>query len=115
MKLARTTEDTDSLPIVRLLLVEDSALDAELLLDELVADGLRLEHEIVDTEPAFIEVLQRFAPDIIVSDISMPNFSGYRALEIAHVNAPRVPFVFVSGTMGEAAAVEALRGGAIDC
>ena len=114
MKLARTTEGTDSLPIVRLLLVEDSALDAELLLDELVADGLRLEHEIVDTEPAFIEVLQRFAPDIIVSDISMPNFSGYRALEIAHVNAPRVPFVFVSGTMGEAAAVEALRGGAID-
>jgi signal transduction histidine kinase len=114
MKLARTIDSTDSLLIVRLLLVEDSALDAELLLDELAGDGLRVEHEIVETEPAFVEALQRFAPDIIVSDISMPDFSGYRALDIARARAPHLPFVFVSGTMGEEAAVDALRGGAID-
>ena len=99
---------------VRLLLVEDSPFDAELLLDELVRDGLRVDHEIVETEPAFVEALQRFAPEIIVSDISMPNFSGYRALEIARSSVPQIPFVFVSGTMGEEAAVDALRGGAID-
>ncbi len=98
----------------RILLVEDSELDAELVLDEIAREGLAAVAERVDDEDAFVAALQHFAPDLVVSDLSMPGFSGYRALEIARALAPRLPFVFVSGTMGEEAAVEALRGGATD-
>ena len=99
---------------VRILVVEDSELDAELLLCELERDGLDVVSERVDNEPAFVAALARFAPDVVISDLSMPSFSGYRALEIAREKAPDVPFLFVSGTMGEEAAVEAVRGGATD-
>ncbi len=99
---------------VRILLVEDSELDAELILDELAADGLEFTSHRVESEAAFVEALDAFRPELIVSDLSMPDFSGYLALEIAHAKVPRVPFMFVSGTMGEDAAVRALRGGATD-
>lgn len=101
-------------PALKILLVEDSELDAELLLYELVADGLLIESERVETEQDFVQALERFTPDAIVSDLTMPEFSGYRALEIARARAPGTPFLFVSGTMGEEAAVEALRSGATD-
>lgn len=101
-------------PVLRVLLVEDSELDAELVLDQLRDDGLDLEWRRVEDEPAFAGALATFAPDIVISDLSMPEFSGYRALEIARDTAPRVPFLFVSGTIGEDAAVEALRRGATD-
>jgi signal transduction histidine kinase len=99
---------------IRILLVEDSELDAELVLDELLHDGMAISSQRVDSEPSFVAALEQFAPDLIVSDLSMPDFSGYRALEIAKGLRPRTPFLFVSGTMGEEAAVEALRGGATD-
>jgi signal transduction histidine kinase len=99
---------------IRVLLVEDSEFDAELILDELLGDGLSITSQRVDREPEFVEALARFSPHVIVSDLSMPEFSGYRALEIARELKPRIPFLFVSGTMGEEAAVEALRGGATD-
>ena len=99
---------------IRILLVEDSELDTELVLDELLLDGLSITSRRVENEFAFIDALENFAPDLIVSDLSMPDFSGYRALEIARRLKPRIPFMFVSGTMGEEAAVEALRGGATD-
>jgi signal transduction histidine kinase len=100
-------------PPLKILLVEDSELDAELLLDELVADGLNVTSERVETEADFVRALETFAPHAIVSDLAMPEFSGYRALEIARTKAPSTPFLFVSGTMGEEAAV-ALRSGATD-
>jgi signal transduction histidine kinase len=99
---------------LKILLVEDSELDAELLLYELAADGLNVVSERVETEADFVRALATFAPDAIVSDLAMPEFSGYRALEIARTNAVGTPFLFVSGTMGEEAAVEALRSGATD-
>jgi signal transduction histidine kinase len=99
---------------VKVLLVEDSELDAELVLHELSRDDLQVIAERVEDEPAFVEALQRFAPDLVISDLSMPAFSGYRALEIARERSPLTPFMFVSGTMGEEAAVEALRAGATD-
>ncbi|MEO5627103.1 MAG: response regulator [Dokdonella sp.] len=105
---------TTAPPALRILLVEDSELDAELLLLELTANGLTVEAERVETEVAFVQALQAFAPDLIMSDLSMPEFSGYRALELARSTSSDTPFLFVSGTMGEEAAVEALRGGATD-
>lgn len=101
-------------PRIRLLLVEDNELDAELIVDEIARGGFAIESRRVDSEREFEAALADFAPDIIISDLSMPSFSGYRALEIAREKAPDVPFLFVSGTMGEEAAVEAVRGGATD-
>lgn len=99
---------------IRVLVVEDSELDAELVMDQLVRDGLVVEWRRVDAERDFVAALEEAVPDIIISDLSMPDFSGYRALEIARKRVPDTPFLFVSGTMGEEAAVEAVRSGAID-
>jgi len=105
---------TDSQPEIRLLIVEDSELDAELIVDEIMRDGFAIESMRVDGEREFCDALVEFAPDIIISDLSMPDFSGYRALELARERGPDIPFLFVSGTMGEEAAVEAVRRGATD-
>jgi len=99
---------------IRVLLVEDSELDAELVVDEIREEGLAVDARRVENEPAFSAALGEFAPDIIISDLSMPDFSGYRALDLARQLAPEIPFIFVSGTMGEEAAVEAVRSGATD-
>lgn len=99
---------------LRLLLVEDDELDAELLLGELGGGGLAVQAMRVDTEPAFVEALASFQPEVIAADLSMPQFSGYRALDLAREHAPTVPFLFVSGTMGEEAAIKALQAGATD-
>jgi signal transduction histidine kinase len=99
---------------IRVLVVEDSELDAELVVDQLVRDGLVVEWRRVDCERDFIAALEAAVPDVVISDLSMPDFSGYRALEIARERVPDTPFLFVSGTMGEEAAVEAVRSGATD-
>jgi signal transduction histidine kinase len=99
---------------IRVLLVEDSELDAELIVDAITNDGFIVEPLRVDAERAFCAALAEFAPNIILSDLSMPDFSGYRALELARGRTPDTPFIFVSGTMGEEAAVEAVRSGATD-
>ena len=61
---------------IRVLIAEDSLADAELNLRELKRAGLAVEHRIVDTEPDFARELDEFAPDIIVSDFTMPKFDG---------------------------------------
>lgn len=106
-----TARDRNTL---RVLVAEDDALDAELVTDELRGDGLAFESKIVDDEGAFRAALEEFAPDIVISDVSMPGFSGYRALEILRERSPLTPFLFVSGTIGEEAAIEALKRGATD-
>lgn len=99
---------------VRILLVEDSVLDAELILDELALDGFAVTAHRVESEAEYVEAIESFSPDLIVADLTMPEFSGYSALAIARTKIPRVPFMFVSGTMDEDDAVQALRGGATD-
>ncbi len=99
---------------MRILLVEDSELDAELIVDHLLGDGLAVDARRVEDEESFTSALHEFPPDVIISDLSMPEFSGYRALEVAQRVTPDTPFIFVSGTMGEEAAVEAVRSGATD-
>ncbi|TCV93890.1 signal transduction histidine kinase [Luteibacter rhizovicinus] len=99
---------------VRILQVEDSPLDAELVLSELDMDGLEYEVRLVEDEAAFTQALDEFHPDIILSDLSMPVFSGERALEVLRERSSDIPFIFVSATLGEEAAIEALRNGATD-
>ena len=68
----------------------------------------------MEDEPEFINALENFKPDIILADHSLPNFDGISALKIAKIKVPYVPFIFVSGKMGEDFAIEALKCGATD-
>ncbi len=99
---------------IRVLMVEDVATDAELELREMRRAGLRIEHRTADREETFLALLADFAPDVIISDFSMPHFDGMAALELARERAPDVPFIFVSGTIGEEYAIRALKNGATD-
>ena len=107
--------DAQSTPVpIRVLLVEDGAEDADLVVHHLRKQGLRLVWQRVDTEAAMREALIRFQPDLVLSDFSLPHFDGLSALEVAREVTADVPFIFVSGTIGEERAVEAVRRGAVD-
>jgi diguanylate cyclase (GGDEF)-like protein/PAS domain S-box-containing protein len=99
---------------LRILMIEDVPTDAELEIRELKRAGLRVTHRIVDTEEAFRLALREFQPEIILSDFSMPQFDGMVALALVRELAPEVPFIFVSGTIGEEYAIRALKNGATD-
>ncbi len=98
----------------RLLFVEDDPLDAELAIDRLRADGLDFEARVVDDEAGFLAALAEFMPDVVVCDFNLPGFSGEAALAKLREISPLTPFIFLSGSIGESVAVEALRGGATD-
>src|SRR6185437_2936549 len=99
---------------LQLVVVEDSPTDAELLARNLNKAGLDVVIHRVDTEPDFVAALSSVQPDLILSDFSLPQFNGLRALEVAVEHAPETPFIFVSGTIGEERAIDALRRGATD-
>jgi PAS domain S-box-containing protein len=99
---------------IRVLLAEDVASDAELEVRELKRAGMRIEHRLVESEEQFRLELERFSPHVILSDFSMPHFDGMAALALARETAPGVPFIFVSGTIGEEYAIRALKNGATD-
>lgn len=98
---------------LRVLLVEDSLADAELLLGALESAGFDVQHQRVDTEAAFLAAFS--SPwDLILSDHQLPQFSGLRALELLKASGRPIPFILVSGTIGEETAVAAMRLGASD-
>ncbi len=102
------------LPRIRVLQVEDSALDAELVLAELDRDGLQYDVHLVDDPERYLAELEAFSPHIVLSDLSMPGFSGKQALALLRARDPELPFIFISATLGEDAAIAALREGATD-
>ena len=99
---------------IKILVVEDNPADAELEVRELRRAGLRVEPRLVDTESGLRRELEAFAPQVILSDFSMPRFDGMSALAVAKEIDPDLPFIFVSGTLGEDYAIRALRNGATD-
>jgi signal transduction histidine kinase len=99
---------------LRLLLVEDSDADAELLLRVLARGGLQPHVERVLTGDAFKTALGRETWDIIISDYMLPGYSGMVALADLRATRRDIPFILVSGTIGEALAVEAMKAGAQD-
>ena len=99
---------------IKLLLVEDSETDAELVTRHLKKSPLDFTLHRVYTEAAFRAALHSFKPDLILSDFSMPQFDGLRALQLARLHTAETPFVFVSGTIGEERAIDALHRGATD-
>jgi PAS domain S-box-containing protein len=100
--------------VLRLLLVEDSEADAELLARELKRAGFAVQFARVQTAAEVEAALTRSEWDIIVGDNSMPGFSGTEALAIVRARGLDIPFIFVSGTMGEDLAATALEAGAGD-
>jgi diguanylate cyclase (GGDEF)-like protein/PAS domain S-box-containing protein len=103
-----------AVPAIRVLQLEDNAVDAELVFRRLKADGLEVLSRVVADELGFRHAFGDFAPHIILSDFSLRGFDGLSALEIARAMAPLTPFIFVSGTIGEERAIEALKRGATD-
>src|SRR6266853_1681914 len=99
---------------LRVLIAEDSEDDARLLLRELQQAGYQPTYERVDTPAAMTSALDRHAWDLVIGDYSMPAFSGPAALALLRARDPDTPFIFVSGTIGEDVAVEAMRDGAQD-
>ena len=91
-----------NLPRVRVLIVEDDPLDAELAIEELRRSGLHFESQCVDDEAGLRSALIGFLPDIVVSDLSLPGFSGERALDLLTEATPGTPFIYFSGSGGSA-------------
>ena len=99
---------------LRLLIIEDSEDDAALIVRELKRAGYETSFRRVDSEDALKSVIPLQDWDLVISDFSMPQFSGTDALKLVRTMGVEAPFIFVSGTMGEDTAVTALKNGAQD-
>ena len=99
---------------VRLLLLEDNQLDADLIEAALRRElpAAALTH--VKDRHSFTEALAQEQPDLVLSDYSLPQFDGFAALALVRESQPELPFIFVSGVLGEEIAIESLRRGATD-
>lgn len=101
---------TDELQI---LILEDRVSDAELMMRELRREGIQFKAKRVWTKTEFLNEL-RNAPDLILADYSLPAYDGLSALKLAHEERPDIPFIFVSGSLGEETAIAAMHHGARD-
>jgi PAS domain S-box-containing protein len=99
---------------LRILSVEDDPKDTELIRDLLETEGIVCEVTRVDTKAALLASLEQGGIDLILADYTLPSFDGISALKFAMKACPEVPFIFVSGTLGEEVAIEALKIGATD-
>jgi PAS domain S-box-containing protein len=99
---------------LRILCLEDDLADAELLQDTLDTEGIACVLTRVESEGEFESALQQGRFDLILADYTLPVFDGLSALKIVRARLPEVPFIFVSGTLGEEVAIEALKMGATD-
>ena len=95
-------------------MLEDLESDQELAERELRKAGFAFTSMRVETRDAFIRALEEFAPDLILADHSLPTFDGITALGIAQERHPDIPFIILSGTLGEELAIETLKRGATD-
>src|SRR5580658_130060 len=98
---------------LHVLIAEDNLDDAKLVVRELRRAGFEPEWHRVEDEEGFLAGLDR-SPDLILSDYSMPEFDGLRALELVRQRGLSIPFIIVSGTIGEEMAVAAMKKGASD-
>jgi PAS domain S-box-containing protein len=99
---------------LRILHLEDDSKDAELVRETLDSEGINCQITRVETEADFTASLKEGGFDLILADYTLPSFDGLSALKVAGQNWPHVPFIFVSGTLDEEVAIEALKIGATD-
>ena len=100
---------------IKVLIVEDSEDDAALLINTLQRGGYDPAYEIVETSQAMTDALNRQEWDLVISDYSMPSFSGLAALKLLQDRDPDLSFILMTGKVGEDVAVEAMKAGAHDC
>jgi PAS domain S-box-containing protein len=99
---------------IKILFLEDVATDVELNLLELKKAGFDVISKVAETKADFIQGIDEFKPDIILADYNLPSFDGMEALDYIMNNEIKIPFIFVSGSMGEEWAVDTLKRGATD-
>jgi len=100
--------------LLKMLMVEDMPADAEMTLRELARSGMEFVVRRVETEAELRRECVEFEPDIVVSDFALPKFDGLSALRVVRELRPDLPFIVLSGTIGEETAIESLRSGAND-
>lgn len=101
-------------PQLQILHLEDDPTDAELVEATLAREGVVCNVRVVATRGEFVAALEQGGIDLVLADFSLPDFDGMRGLAIVRERYPELPFVFVSGRLGEEAAIESLRNGATD-
>src|SRR6266508_6202017 len=99
---------------LRILFIDDSPEDIELQERELRQGGLSFVSKRVEQRDSLAIALRELKPDLVISDYSMPELDGLTALKITREICPEIPFLFVSGTIGEERAIESLKSGATD-
>jgi len=100
--------------MLNVLIVEDVEADADLQVQYLQRTGISCTMHRVETESEFVRQLEQWQPDVILSDFTLPQFDGMSALRIARQKRPDIPFIFVSGTIGEERAIASMKQGATD-
>lgn len=98
----------------RVLIIEDSSQDTELVLRQLRSNGSKIIHQRVEQEKELVEALNHNSWDIIISDFNLPGFDAFNALEILNQTKKDIPLIIISGTIGEETAVELMKLGAKD-
>src|SRR5512135_3182205 len=101
-------------PSLRILYLEDDRNDVELVREKLKEEGFLCDIVHVETKTDFIAAVEKRGFDLILSDYNLPAFDGLSALAIARISTPEIPFLFLSGVMGEELAIETLKNGATD-
>ena len=99
---------------IKILFIEDSSHDVELILRELRRASIEFSSYIVQTRIDFIYALEKFTPDLILSDFTLPQFNSLEALNILKQNKIAIPFVNITGAVAENFIVESIRAGADD-
>ena len=99
---------------LRILILEDVAMDAELVEYELGRAAIPFQSRRVDSREAYLQELQQFSPDVILSDYTLPRFDGMTALSLARERVPSIPFLIVTGSVNEETAVGCMKAGATD-
>jgi PAS domain S-box-containing protein len=99
---------------LQVLSLEDSDMDFELINEQLISAGLEFEISHVETEIEFTTAIRNNIYDIILADYMLPQFDAFRALKLCQEYCPDVPFICVSGSIGEMKAIELLKNGAVD-
>lgn len=99
---------------LRILYLEDDPHDAELVRETLLTEGISCEMVCVESREQFVRELESRPYQIIFADFSLPSFDGLSALRLAREKRPDIPFIFLSGSMGEELAIESLKSGATD-
>lgn len=100
---------------LQILIVEDDDNDVVLLHKELRSGGLQFESRVVDAQPAFVQALDEFNPDLIIADFRLPRFDALTALELTQNRSRKIPFIVFTGALDEETAVLCLKLGAWDC